>query len=211
MLPDFPSQKAKLIELWNFYTQKKQSQFLGIFSDVPSHHHHEGNDWIIEREDGSHSVQPYHQASAAFSVSMDEIPDLTPDKIARKLDHVAQEMAKQVEQQLFQTLLQDMEESGRVINHQGQGLDYELILEALESITISFNKDGSPNLPTMFVSPEMGKNIKNDLKSWNEDAELSRRFDVIIERKKEEWRARVVYPQFFGVTTAHAAQLTGRA
>jgi hypothetical protein len=190
MLPDFPKLKAKLHQIWNLYAEQRRRQHMGIFNDIPSHRHYEGARWLMIRADGSISESGYSEASSTFTVHLDEAPNLTPQRVAQLIDKMAQDMADQVEKNIFKSLLSELGTNDRVTGANERVFDKELFLEAMDSIMITFDRQGNPHMPTVFVSPEIGDHVASQLTLWNEDPDLKRRFDQIIERKREEWRAR---------------------
>lgn len=104
MLPDFPVQKSKLKEIWTRFLYRRQQEYLGFWSSVPAQTHHEGASWSIERADGTSDRQEYKELGSVFSVDMQEVPNLTSDKLMEKLDAVAKDMAMQMSQGIFETL-----------------------------------------------------------------------------------------------------------
>ena len=63
MLPDFPVQKAKLMENLSHYFKQKHREYLGFFSTIPSHRNHEGDRWKIERDDETVSESGYQSVT----------------------------------------------------------------------------------------------------------------------------------------------------
>jgi hypothetical protein len=183
MLPDFPAQKDRLLRLWTDYLRQKEREYLGYFATAPSYVHYEGDRWGIKREDGTTSESGYESTELEFSFSIEEIPDLTPEKIRQKLDTVAEEMAKQ----RIKRILKDIKQAAaRVGNAGNRRLTKDVYLEALNAILLSFDKKGNLNPPVLFISPE----FKDDVATWEQDPEFVARRREIIERKQEEWRAR---------------------
>lgn len=190
MLPDFPVQKARLLEFWNRFFVQKHHEYLGYFSEFPSYSQHEGNRWIVEREDGTISESGYEPIEAGFSVHVDEVPNLTPEKIARKIDTAAQEMARQMVQGILEDIGHAVNESGRTADAGERPFTKELFLKGIDSIELSFDESGKPVMPTVIMHPKLWETIKDDVKIWEQDPEFKARFNQIIERKREAWRAR---------------------
>jgi hypothetical protein len=189
MLPDFPSAKNRLKKFWDQYADDQQKRALGYFANMQSHHHYEGDSWVTNREDGSSSESNYKEIEASFQFQNDEIPNLTPSRIAEKLNQVAKEMADQLQKHIFETIMKEMEEVGRVYNSVETELNYDMFLKSIESTMLSFDRENKPNF-AFFVSPELGEKLKPKLKIWNEDIELKKRFDLVMARKRDEWYAR---------------------
>ena len=187
MLPDYPEEKQKLSNIWTDYLDQKTNQLLGPFSMAVQFTHHEGNRWRIERSDGSLSETEYDAVQGEFSVSLDEAPTLTPEKIVAKLDIAADQMASKMAKGIFATLAQAANEAGNSINAKGQSLTKEMFLELISRIQIDFDKDGKPIMPTMIVPPGFDRSI---LDEWSKDPEMRKKHDEIMIKKREEWNER---------------------
>lgn len=187
MLPDFPIQKARLLNLWTEYLRRREREYLGYLASAPSYTHHEGNRWRIEGEGGYSNESSYQLIEAEFSLQVKEIPYLTPDEIQKKLDEVAQEMAKQRHRGIIESIQAVATKVGNVGQRQ---LGKDAYLEALDKILLSFDDEGNPSSPVLLISPELHEAIKDDMETWNQDPEFLERYAKIIQRKREEWRDR---------------------
>lgn len=187
MLPDFPEEKSKLMAEWTKYLERKQNAGLGPFSSPRYFTHHEGNRWRIERSDGTVSESEYEELKGELIVSNEEATTLTPEQIAAKLDDIAANMAAQATASIFATLKDASDEAGNSINANGKPFSKELFLELLSRISIDFDSDGKPQMPTMIVPPGFNKSL---LDEWDKDPELAQKHDEIMKRKKEEFDAR---------------------
>jgi hypothetical protein len=189
MLPDFPKIKSKLQDYWNQYGEYRlriHSQTMNIGS---SHRNYEGNQWTVQREDGTETTSSYKKAESAIKIHFDDVPNLTPDKIAAKIDQLTHDMASQVDEQLFQTLMSVGEQTDRVVDGSNRSF-IDNMLHSLESMLISFDKDGAPRMPTAFVSPQMAEQLKDKIPEWNNDPDIDQKYNEIMMRKREEWRDR---------------------
>jgi hypothetical protein len=187
MLPDYPEEKQKLLEIQTDYLNRKTNQLLGPFSQAEHFMHHEGNRWRIERSDGSISESEYNTIQGEFSVSVDEAPTLTPEKIKAKLDTIADQMASKMSKEMFATFAQAADEAGNSINAAGQPLTKDMFLEMISRIEIDFDKDGKPIMPTVFVPPGFDSSV---LDEWNKDPEMGKKHEEIMNKKKEDWNER---------------------
>jgi hypothetical protein len=59
----------------------------------------------------------------------------------------------------------------------------DAMLETIDAVEISFDRDGNPKLPTIVMHPDMAANLVEPTPEYQE------RFDKIIERKRNEWLA----------------------
>lgn len=190
MLPDFPTEKEKLLKRWSDFLEQKRREYLGFFADTPGYRHYEGNRWITTRADGSVFETNYKTIESGLSIHVNEVPDLTPDKIARKLAAVAREIADQMEHEIFQTFIRGAEKSGRSVRSKQQPFDRNTFLDALEAIDVSFDSAGKIHGLTVFIPPSVAERIKDELEEWEHDSEFNARYERIVEQKREEWRDR---------------------
>jgi hypothetical protein len=190
VIPDFPAEKAKLMKIWTKYLVQKHRELLGFFSTLPSYTHHEGDRWRLIRSDNASQESEYSEMGGEFSVRVDEVPDLTPDKIAEKIDRVAEDMARQVVQRILSDIEKSVDESGRSINAGGKEFTKDLFLQALDSIELSFEQSGELIPPSVIMPPNLWEARKEEIMEWEQDPEFVARRDEIINRKRDSWHAR---------------------
>lgn len=190
MIPDFPVEKQKLAKLWNQYLDLKRQALLGFLNQMPAYQHHEGSHWRLTREDNSFNDSEYQEISAGFTINLEEVPELTPEKIREKLDLVADEVARQISQHMIGMIAQATDAVGNTIDANGNPFSPELFLEMLERLQLSFDEDGTWIPPTMIVAPGFWEANKDRLATFENDPELDARQTEIINRKREEWRDR---------------------
>lgn len=186
MIPDFPDIKTKVIESWNNYLVRKHNAELGFWSTVPSRAHHEGDEWIIVRADGTSSRTEYKEVSSTVSIDARDYANLGPQEVKAILDGVAEDMAGKMSQDLFQVL----NESLQSIDASGRNLSRELFLEMLETIWIDFDRAGNPIFPTLVMHPSLLESVKDDMESWEKDKDFVAKQKAVIEKKREQWRDR---------------------
>jgi hypothetical protein len=190
MLPDFPTQKSRLVRFWTAYLRRKEREYLGYFATAPSYTHYEGDRWSIQREDGISSESTYREIEAEMSIPTNEVPNLTPDRIAQKLDSVAEKLAKQMRQGIMEDLNQAIDQTGTRVDAEGSPPTKELFLEMLDRMLLPFDKDGNLIPPAIIMHPTMWETHGEEMKNWEQDPEFRARHEEIVERKREEWRAR---------------------
>ena len=193
MLPDFPKEKEVLKKFWNEYLVHKHQEFLGFFATIPSFSIHEGDRWKIERSDGTESEQAYQEMSSGFTIGLDEVPDLSPEKVRAKLDAVAEDGARQMSQNIFRELQQATEQVGNTVDAKGKPLTKELFLEMLEKVETDFNPDGEWNPPAIVMHPNAWKANEEKFREWEQDEDFKAKQEEIINKKREEWRAREAF------------------
>jgi hypothetical protein len=67
----------------------------------------------------------------------------------------------------------------------------EGVFKSLERILLDFDDQGKPIMPTMLSgSQELAAELSEALHQIETTPDLRRRFEAVIDRKREEWRAR---------------------
>jgi hypothetical protein len=190
MLPDFPKEKALIVKFWNEYFVHKHQELLGFFATIPSFTVHEGDRWNIERTDGTHSEQLYEEISSGFTISFDEVPNLTFEKIKEKLDVVAEDAARQMTYTIIREIQDAVDKVGNTVNAMGQSITKEHFFEMLEKMDAEFDENDKWLPPSMIMSPDAWKANEEKFKDWEKDKEFTSRQSEIINKKREEWHAR---------------------
>lgn len=96
---------------------------------------------------------------------------------------LADEFGSQMMRGMFDHISEICDASGQTINAQGRDY-FDVMLETLETIDMSFDEDGKPNL-TLVVHPETAKKIQ----AKQPTPEQQERLRLVLERRKEEWDA----------------------
>jgi len=187
MIPDFPDEKEKLMQLWNKYLQKKISENLGFLGTLPQYRNYEGDQWKLSREDGSVEVIDYDHIQGLLDINVDEVPDLTPEKIRQKLDNLANEIAAQMSKNTYAEISRVTKLSGNEIDAKNKPFSKELFLELIEKVVLDFDQNGDLNQPTMVMDPVFWEKNKDKIMAWEKDEEFVRKHEQLIAKKKEEW------------------------
>lgn len=84
--------------------------------------------------------------------------------------------------QVFGHISEICDATGNTVSGEGRSI-WETLTEALESIEISFDVDGNPNLPTLVMHPNTASKLEDPPDGFE------KHWDEIIERKRNEWLA----------------------
>ena len=190
MLPDFLKVKEKLeIMLYYVFNQDRLTH-LGPVANVPVSLVFEGNKTILIREDGSVEEMDPKQATAELQVTFEEFEEMNDSVVLNKIDNAAEEMAGQQAKSFYEEVGKAAEEVGNVVSADGKPFSIDMFFEGLEKIDIDFDEDGNPSGLMCPVSPELYPSVVKAIEQAKTDPEMDKRFDAIMERKKEEWRVR---------------------
>lgn len=190
MLPDFPKLKSLQNERLRKFMKHEQDRELRFLSQVQKEILHEGRRSLLIREDGSRSTMNMkrHQ-SEAHSLTNTDVENLTLDGLQGLLRQATLELAAQMRKTTFEVIDRAVEEVGNVVHGKGRPTS-ETLLDCLKTIDISFEDNGQPSLPTFTSTPDMQKTLEDAWREIHETPSLKRRFDQILEEKREAWRAR---------------------
>ena len=189
MLPDFPVLKDDLNKAITRVLQERARAYQGEIGNIRRARVFEGRRNVIVRTDGSEEETPLITSSAELSISFSELKDFDLPELLIRLDKIAFDIAEQQSRRFYEAMSEGIEKVGNTIDAQGGGITPELILKAFDTISIDFNSDGSPNLPTFHGNPAGQKAIESAMIEINTDPVLQRRFQGIMIKKREEWNA----------------------
>lgn len=186
MLPDFLKTKEKLKKMLDSERKRAELLHLGPIADAPKLMIFEGNKTIIIREDGSCEEVEMQQATSRLEVKWEEVETMTHEMVLDKINGPVEEIAEKVRTSFYETLSETAEEVGNVISLGGEPLTIDLFLEGLEKMHVSFDKEGNPSGLTFAASPKLHPTLAEVISQ----AEADPRYQKLMERKREEWRAR---------------------
>ena len=132
----------------------------------------------------------YELLSGALEVNHQDLIERGPIALMEGLEKMAEDFSGQHSKMLFERMKQSTAKTGNVVDAGGQAINPNLLLQMLEKIEIDFREDGQPRLPTLVISPEHYERLKEKMLEWEKNEHYKRRFDELIERKRQEWRDR---------------------
>ncbi len=186
MFPDFPKIKLEIKKNFEEYL-RKQSRSDPLIGSITQIFIHEGDKLIYYTVDGEKKETTFDIIQSKFTIKNDKI--ITEG--SKALIPIANEIIGDLQNQLGNNILAKLEETtketGNVVDGKGKEISPDLIFKALEKMQIDFDEEGNPYMPTMFVSPEMGKKIGDKLPEWKKDRTHKKKVDDLMIKKKEEW------------------------
>ena len=188
MLPDFPETKRLFSRFFRTYMRQKIRE-VSPYNAVQTRYLHEGRAMKITRADRSESTSGMEQLSVHFEIKFDEIENLTLQKAIEKLDTMIVDFVRKQIYSIRERMSSEFPER-QTLDAKGKKFDAQLVIDMLEKMQIEFYPDGTPHeilLDGPLFTPERMAAVYKEFES---NPELKRKFDEMIEKKKEEWRAR---------------------
>ena len=159
MLPDNPSLKKEIAEVLQIVFQKRVEHYTIGMRDVPKTRIFEGKGMLIRRKTGEEDETSFMSSEVAFEIKMDEIPEMSVNELLRRIDEAAREMAEKMESGFFRAISGILDKKGQTVQQKGEPLSAKSILNVLEKIFIPFNDDGNPEMPTIFMHPNLTESM----------------------------------------------------
>jgi len=192
MLPDFPNVKKSILKkLIIPYVKTRRASYLGVLNQMHGRTIHEGNNSLMIRSDGSEDIMNPKTMSGSYSYNNSNIKNMTPEDVFKKMDNMAEEFSIKMSDNVIDKVGTACEETGNVLNLNNQKFSVIHFFELLEKIEIDFDDDNNPIWPSFLI----GKNvdpviITKELEKIQNDKTLRKRFDEIMNKKREEYNAR---------------------
>ncbi len=124
---------------------------------------------------------------AQLTYKYEDIRSCNVEELAAQMDAAADQNLSVVMPHLFDVMGRTCQAAGTTSDAGGKPLSFEVLLSGLAKIDISFDKEGKPELPTLVVGPELGKQIRA---LPPPTPEQQKTMNDLIEKKRKEYNAR---------------------
>lgn len=188
MLPDFPETKKLFSRFFQTYMRQKIRE-VSPYSAVQTRYLHEGRAMKITRADQSESTSGLEKLSAYLEIKFDEIENLTLQKAIEKHDAMIADIVRKQTHFIRERISSEIPES-QTLDAKGRKFDAQVVIDMLEKMQFAFYPDGTPHeiyLDGPLFTTERMAAVDKEFES---NPELKRKFDELMEKKKEEWRDR---------------------
>lgn len=129
-------------------------------------------------------VQEMTRWEAAGTLSREAIENTDLDAIASGLYEMAEQHLNHFAKHFFERMSMMVEKGGTTFDARGRPFTFDLMLEVLEAMPVTFDEDGKANL-TLVVAPETFQAAAKSRPTPEQQA----RFDAILAKKKETYDA----------------------
>ncbi|TDK19963.1 hypothetical protein E2F46_16480 [Luteimonas aestuarii] len=189
MLPNIQSLKNELQEIINRHIRSESHRKMGALSLSPVQIIHEGDQMRTLRADGSSDVSDMKMASGEVSIPTSKVGTLTIEERAKLIDELSEGMAKQMATHFYGEIDRVLEATGQVVSQAGM-TPLESVFAVFEKVHLDFDESG--NIKGLVISAGAGaiEGLKKVEEQITSDPAISQRWEELMERKREEWRAR---------------------
>lgn len=174
----------------DYEIQKARLFHMGPLAVVPESMIFEGNKTVVVREDGSVDEESLESIAVKLEVKFDEVEQMNHEIVLDKINRTTEKMAGKLKKLAFEQIGKAAEEIGNVVSADGKPFSIDLLFEMLEKIHIDFDEAGNPSHLMCPVNPKLFPSIAKIISQAKADPANDRRYEAIIERKREEWRVR---------------------
>jgi hypothetical protein len=188
MLPDWPIPKQAIFKVIRRSMQAR-ARGMSMVREARQQPVFEGHALSIRRADGVVDQSDFHSASGEANVPVEAIKSGRLEDIINALMPVSTEIGATMAKSMYRTIEAGIKSVGNELNAGGKPITAELILDALDKVLVDFDVDGRPQL-TISIHPSLSDRLKAEDARFESEPALAQRFAEIIERKREEWRAR---------------------
>ena len=191
VLPDFPELKRRRSNLAQigFINRAYSQGIIGLINRVPVF---EGQELSIGDVDGVVRQSALERFGVEFTISTDAILAKGFGALNEAYSAAADDLHRQLSEFFFKKAHEAIDEVGNAIDAGGQPMSKDLFLDLFETPEWDFHDNEEPDLESVVIilGPRFFEYVSQNLPAWQSDAEFKNRWDSIVTRKREEWRAR---------------------
>lgn len=162
----------------------------GILQRIDGHVVHEGERTAIRRADDSLDETDLVSHGAEIKFGFDEIEEIDLQMVLNKLRSLAEQFAGQRVEHLAKTLNEVTTKTGNTLDAKGRPLKVDDIFAMFEKMQINFERNESAGDMVIWTSPQMSPVLKRLQKEIDASPILQRRWDKLMDTKKDEYRER---------------------
>lgn len=161
------------------------------FNESPRIVQHEGRTLKHNTLDNSsrQKTMSYQKVEVNYVIKYEDVPDMKPEDVLAMMDEKAKEVGSQMAKYHYQVINDAVEEVGNVVNADGRKLSLDLFFETIGKMSISFDKDGNPHMPTVVTSSKMADQWKVLIKEADNNPEVEARMKALMDEKRKEYDA----------------------
>lgn len=186
-IPKYREAKQIIEKVLEDYFRNVSRKEMAPFDESPSITQHEGKTLKHNSLDDASSQKTltYQEAVIEYELKYEDVPNMSEVNVFAILEEKAKELGVKMAKYHFKVLGEMVKETGNTINANNKEPSTELYLEALKSISISFDKDGKPSMPTLIIRQSDSYKWKAVMEEMNTPEFKAKEVEVIEQKKKE--------------------------
>lgn len=190
-IPKYPELKSSLEKMILDYFETEAREELGPFKDVRRFTQHEGRRLVHNTQDDTDKRKKtsYKKAKIKYAIKHEDLVKMKPEDVLELVAEKARKFGGQQARINYQVLNETTKETGNVVDGGGNPLTIDLFLDTISKISISFDKFGNPQMPTMVIHPSQKEKYCKLIEEVDNDEMAKQRMKDIIAQKKEEYDA----------------------
>jgi len=189
MLPDFPALKLELRKVILAGLAKRIHTGDPVLAEIKHFRQNEGTLMRYEQQGGKTVEEGFEKMGAEFTILPEEVPDLVGQKLNVKLEEIAQKMIEITAKSFFKKMGEITQAAGTSIDAGGKPVSPEMMLDMMARVQMEFDTDGKP-AQSIVVHPDMVPALQKVSEQIENDPDLKRRQDEILQRQREAWVTR---------------------
>jgi hypothetical protein len=190
MLPRIASLEAEFSDALTRYVQQR-SRSDGLLREIRAHVIHEGAASTIQRSPTDSEKTEMFAAQAETTMRFDEIEAVDMNYIIKKANEIAEHFGRKFSESLFQTMDDATAKTGQRVDARGAPLTNEAIMKMLSMMPIEFEKSQHGDI-TIVTAPEMLPRFQMLERELNENPELRKKMNDLMDQKRNEFREREI-------------------
>ncbi len=189
MLPDYVKCRNVIMEILLKRFENVSGRYLGAFN-FKKYRIFEGKQIVSKMEDGTIIKTDIKKISGEVKILNEDVKSGNFNKALDYVDQMAKDKALQQSKIVIEEFIKITTQTGQVTDNDGRPFDAEIFFKALEGIQFDFHEDGGFDHPQFVFPPQMEQRAKAVLTDIEKDPLYKKRYDELIERKRQEWRDR---------------------
>lgn len=190
MLPDYPEFKKECVEIVRERLVKVRDDCVSPFGpNKEAANHFEGDKFEVIRADGTGEPEPYTRVEENFFFKNAELEKLTLEQLLNKYSELGESMGRQQFGIMLNAISNAVQGTPNDVKTSEQDL-VEQIFTSLERIELDFDAEGQPSKLQTIAAPGMAERLREAHEKIENNPELKKRYDELINKKREEFRDR---------------------
>lgn len=197
MLPRIASLERDFSEAIQNYVRSR-ARGTQLLSEIKAHMIHEGRNSAIRRNpDELEHTRIEESIVETIIMSFKEIDSVDLDYILAKANEIAAEFEKKMSQHLFRVMDEATQQTGLRTDAGGKPLTHDLLIEMISKMHMDFEKSQAGDI-SIVASPQMLPVFERLEREMEENPALKRKWDSVIEEKRNEFREREINRNLVG-------------